>query len=224
MEFLDSRIAVICLDAYRTDKQAIILGYDFFEDRTTDTQFIVKKTDNHIIIAFRGTESVQDAINNLKYQTRDIGGVHSGFAENFASVRADLDKILDNRKDREVIFCGHSLGGALAVIAYGTYSQLNISCRCVTFGAPRVFGAEAASTEGSPAHGIDKSKITRYIHSRDPVTYLPPWVMGYRHVGRKVKLKLLQPDPEGKCGLLSFFKSVASRHSMKRYVENIKGR
>lgn len=224
MLYTDASLAQMCNQVYSDEAEIKKLGYKFIDIKATDTQAMVKETFKYVIVCFRGTESVHDAIQDLKFKDRTKRGVHKGFSEAFSSVESEVTYHLKDSGTKEIVFCGHSLGGALAVLAYAHYAPSHNSCRCVTFGCPRVFGSEAFSDNESPAYRLAQDEIIRYSHPRDPVTYLPPCMGGYRHVGKKIKVKLLQKDPEENNWLKALFSSTLSRHSMDRYVENMEGR
>ena len=139
-----------------------------------------------LIVAFRGTSSSADVFTDLTI-SRDrlvlsnmsedkYPLVHTGFLEQFCSVRENLD--MDVKENNNIIFCGHSLGGALATISSLYYSfeypEKNISC--VTFGSPRV----------GDSRFVDyfDEKITnslRYVNDNDPVPCVPTR-MRFKHV------------------------------------------
>ena len=66
--------------------------------------------------------------------------VHTGFYLQFLTVRDFLVTHLIGCKEREIVFTGHSLGGALATIG-AAYTKAYFSEKvvdCITFGSPRV--------------------------------------------------------------------------------------
>ena len=77
----------------------------------------------HILVAFRGTDGLSDWFTNLNilYKRSPLGAgfVHRGFMKATASFWPDLQqhilKMRDN--DQRIVFTGHSLGGALALLA-----------------------------------------------------------------------------------------------------------
>lgn len=224
MSYTDANLAKLCEQVYLDEAEIKKLGCKFIDIKQTGTQALVKETFKQVIVCFRGTAGVQDAIQDLKFKDRTKRGIHKGFAEAFSSAQSEITHQIRDIGTRELIFCGHSLGGALAILAYAHYAPTHEKCRCVTFGCPRVFGSEAFSDKESPGYRLAQDEIIRYAHPRDPVTYLPPWMGGYRHVGKRVKVKLLQKDPESKNWFKSLFASTLSRHSMARYVENMEGK
>ncbi len=128
-----------------------------------------------LVLAFRGTEVKKPAdiradvrANPMKVGPEGEGHqVHSGFYEAFKVVEDEIQKSLQQKslKDLPLYITGHSLGGALAVVA--TYCISNDSVgACYTFGGPRV---------GNLAFGQSiKTPIYRFINAADLVPRLPP--------------------------------------------------
>lgn len=113
-----------------------------------------------LIMSWRGTKPhrVEDLIADLdcaQFTARELceaGGVHSGFwkrATDTVSI-AKLRTILLRDEVSSLVLCGHSLGGAVAVLNAArlvkSLDMLKSSCkaaclekiRCLTFGAPQV--------------------------------------------------------------------------------------
>lgn len=110
------------------------------------------------------------------------GQVHGGFkkaldeiwdppdCEGNDSLKKYLENIRENGREK-VWFTGHSLGGALAVIAAARYEE---AAGVYTFGAPRVGDREFVKRFDAPAY--------RFVNGEDVVTGFP--LRGrYRHVG-----------------------------------------
>lgn len=75
-------------------------------------------------VGFRGTEGFPDVLSNLDVRRRTLGiaqgvRVHNGFLEQFRAVEGDITQYLRAHANEydDVVFTGHSLGGALAAIA-----------------------------------------------------------------------------------------------------------
>lgn len=126
-------------------------GFTFlqaFDSRRSGTQAFLaqlKGTEEQppmLILAFRGTQT--NSIEDIKVDAKvglklapQGGRVHPGFFEAFASVQEDIQAALNNHSDSPFYITGHSLGGALALVAtrYLTHPK---SAATYTYGGPRV--------------------------------------------------------------------------------------
>ena len=88
---------------------------------------------------------------------------------------------------KRVVFCGHSLGGAVAQLAYfhfSTVEKLPFELECTTIGSPRV-GCEHFSREfafvsiNRPFTRYGRFVNTDGNQNDDLVTFLPPFI--YKH-------------------------------------------
>ncbi|DBA83613.1 hypothetical protein WJX77_012231 [Trebouxia sp. C0004] len=212
-----SQAVVVAAAAYRTEAE--------FSERTgiKQNKLIIDElhTNTHVhvgwleggtaILAFRGTQTAQDGLQDVKIVRQSIDHLqkmfpgtqaHSGFLQQFAGVcRPDvpeknmssvIEQLSGGRFPTRVLCCGHSLGGALATLgatwAALQYPQADI--RCITFGSPRV-GNKAFKRAFHTLVGTS----LRLVHGGDPVPVLPPAFV-YHHVNGaihimngKVKLK-----------------------------------
>lgn len=96
--------------------------------------------------------------------------VHSGFWEAFQHVKDDIVQCLDlpANKKLPVYIAGHSLGGALAVVATYCLTSDRIAA-CYTFGGPRVGNLQFGQSIRPPVY--------RVVNSSDIVTRVPPGVL-----------------------------------------------
>lgn len=120
------------------------------------------------VLSIRGTTSPQDWINNANVGLESIGGgrqVHKGFHKAYSDVEADISKLLKKVAGLPLYITGHSLGGAVAVIATW-YQARDTLAACYTFGAPRV--GNHKFNDGF------KTPIYRVVNSFDPVPLVPP--------------------------------------------------
>ena len=121
------------------------------------------------VLSFRGTESKVDWKTNLNAFKEIVDGVpiHTGFLEAFrlvkTEIRADLDGL--SSKGYALYLTGHSLGGALAIIATKEIARDSVGA-CYTFGSPRVAGYGFAQKVKTP--------IYRVVNARDIVPRVPP--------------------------------------------------
>ena len=159
-----------------------------------NTQAYVCTNADHIVVAFRGTESptsieglkdwlLTDAVNLLMVPGGRLGtdlagaGVgarfHQGFVNAIGEIWEPVYQAVDGelkKSDRPLWITGHSLGGALALLAGWLFHRKMIAVHQIyTFGGPMVGNADAVAA-------IDrefKGKIFRFVNSPDPVPRLP---------------------------------------------------
>lgn len=128
------------------------------------------------VVVFRGTDGPADWRTNVKTVLTawpQGGAVHAGFKSALDDVWPDLDEALDNLA-APIFYTGHSLGGALAMLAASRRPPLAV----YTFGAPRAGDARFAET-------LADVTAFRVVNRRDTVPSTPPHMAGlrYRHAG-----------------------------------------
>jgi hypothetical protein len=186
-------------------------------------------------IVFRGTSSKRDAAADL-YATQSplfIGNkllqVHDGFLIQFRSIQIQLlAEITTNIKNVDTVhFSGHSLGGALAIIASCAFSDLIKRTNgkrivCHTVGAPRV-----GNRVFSEYYKQRTDESVRIQNHKDPIPLIPA-SMYYFHVNDGLELLedgtviTRQTDvPWYSRGKLINFKNPAGPHSIKLYLERL---
>ncbi|MEO3753091.1 lipase family protein [Streptomyces sp. B6B3] len=146
-----------------------------------DTQAYTMASDRMIITAFRGTEADQikdwlsDATTPPWPGPAGTGFVHYGFGEALDSVLPEVRNTLVEFRDngQSVWFTGHSLGGALAMLA-GAYTYLEdprqLPDGVYTYGQPRTCDPLLAAA-------VDESfqqRMYRFVNNNDIVPQVPP--------------------------------------------------
>ena len=140
-------------------------------DKDGTQAFLAKReTDKMVVLSFRGTEVTQlkDIETDLRAITHKNGKTktHTGFRDAYFlihdEVKAELEKIDDSYS---IYITGHSLGGALALLATKNLHRDNIAA-CYTYGSPRVGNEEFAYSIKVP--------IYRVVNTVDIVPRLPP--------------------------------------------------
>ena len=137
----------------------------------------------YLVLAFRGTEKkISDWLTDVRCQPKVVGKtrVHSGFLKAFTknvgaegrTVEELVREILDrpDTKDEEgrplpLFITGHSLGGALALLATRLIAS-DVTGACYTFGAPRIGNYEFFR--------FIKTPVYRVVNSSDIVPRVPP--------------------------------------------------
>jgi V8-like Glu-specific endopeptidase len=142
------------------------------------------------MVAFRGTESTADWLSNLRLSTRELTGfgrVHAGFLQQFEALRPELERLLNLQPDLPLQVTGHSLGGAIAVLAASSWAATRPVRGLYTFGQPAV--AADSSTAMAMAARLP-GRWHRLVNDADIVPRVPPT---YRHAGH-----LLRFDSKGR--------------------------
>ncbi|KAK1726686.1 hypothetical protein CaCOL14_002484 [Colletotrichum acutatum] len=184
-----------------------------------EDRFNGKVGEKAIIIAFRGTYSISNTIVDLStipqeyvpYPSPDDGGeapkepkrkckdctVHMGFLTSWRQARRlvipEVKKLREQYPDYPIHLVGHSLGGAVAMLAS---LELKISfgwdnVKVTTFGEPKVgnqglvdYVDEVFGLRDEKDEDISKRTYRRVTHADDPVPLLPLTEWGYKpHAG-----------------------------------------
>ncbi|PWG70730.1 lipase [Enterobacter mori] len=149
-----------------------------------DTQLYYVYNADKVIIAWRGTASLFDVGTDLAFRPVNselcnidktqctsllpAGKVHTGFWSGYSRVEkkytAEIRKLEELSGSLRLFICGHSLGGALALIH--TVKLKNINPVLYTYGMPRTFTREAV---------MQLSEIThfRHVNDNDPIPAVP---------------------------------------------------
>lgn len=149
---------------------------------------------NRIVLAFRGTVErdlqnwIIDAKSSIHADYPFGGRVASGFYNAFLALQ---DQVLQavgtarsNYPSAPLYITGHSLGGALAVLAAAALSQAvpASNIHLFTYGCPRVFDSTAASW----FMNLGLAESWRVVNDDDLVAHVPIMSIGYHHIGTEV--------------------------------------
>lgn len=177
-----------------------------------NTQAYLATNDDHIVVAFRGSQGptsldglkdwlLTNAANLLIVPEGPLStefvaaGVGARFHQGFVGAVSEIWPVLFpaieaemQAKDRPLWVTGHSLGGAIAVLAAWLLKRKFVNVhQVVTFGGPMVGNAEASAAMNREFTG----KIFRYVNGPDPVPLLPMMSLmsnGYQHCDQQVLL------------------------------------
>ncbi len=167
--------------------------FQYFNNKKYDTQAFIFRTDNCIVLTFRGSQEIRDWYTNFNTKLRKFtirregqtaissykGRVHTGFFLGWASVEKDVLKQIKHWQRQlqpgetlpPLLVTGHSLGGALATMAVASLQDNNMNVAGLyTFGQPRVgdlsFTRQLNTTLAN--------KVFRFINNNDVVPHVPP--------------------------------------------------
>ena len=141
------------------------------------------------VVSFRGSEGLANWLCDFDFVPCDppIGWncprgskLHPGFLFAYHSLESELKSALCNRPHTNVVTVGHSLGGALSIMAAEDLSACgyNVSYN-ITFEAP--------SVGNEPFHDMKRKFITsRVTNGADPVVQMYPHFMHFPHIGTEV--------------------------------------
>lgn len=167
-----------------------------------DTQARLVIAPGHLVVVFRGTEPtvLSDLVTDARFKPSAVdwfGGaeseaqVHRGFKAALDAVWPELEERLLAAlvsKEGSLSFTGHSLGGALAVLAaVRLLAKAPVELRqrialVHTVGQPRVGNAAFAAA----AERLLEGRYFRAVNHRDAVPRIPPAKLGaweYQHFG-----------------------------------------
>jgi triacylglycerol lipase len=159
------------------------------------TRGVIVKGHGALIMAFAGTDPLVpanwisdfDVGLNVGFNTGlgvTPGPLHRGFDKAFDAVSEQVTQALAERGSEQLLITGHSMGGALAVIAADrclTEKKLRATA-VYAFGMPRV-GDEDFAVRYNDTLG---ASTYRLVHGDDIVATVPPSRFGFRHVGRLI--------------------------------------
>jgi len=121
---------------------------------------------------------------NLDLTTRPFGSttVHAGFYAHFDKGRSSIEHAIKSwptNQVRRIIFCGHSLGGAVAQLSYYYFTRMkpelfatteiggdsSRTFECITFGSPRTGCADFARDFRRAADSSSITKLGRFVRA-----------------------------------------------------------
>ncbi|OCQ53809.1 Lipase (class 3) [Photorhabdus australis subsp. thailandensis] len=163
------------------------------DNKLGNTQLFYAANQRDVIVSWRGTTNMTDAITDATYQPLGLdcdekalcsgfihrGKVHKGFWEAFnlvgkltvpsdattATSIAIFRDIINLVTNKRLFICGHSLGGALALLHSAQLKEYN---PCLySYGMPRVLTRSAVQELAAITH-------YRHVNEDDPVPSVPP--------------------------------------------------
>lgn len=179
-------------------------NHQFFDNK--GSQAHVVWNDHEIVIAFRGTEPTESrdikADLNVWPDHAEAGGwVHNGFQNALNKIWSGILLLLNDHQDKQILICGHSLGGAMATVAASRLKEKQP--KLYTFGSPRVGNKDFVESFGNVVH-------YRFVNNNDLVTTIPMAFLGYRH--------------HGSCMYINYHGEVRNFNTWQRLKDKLRGR
>ena len=158
------------------------LGYSAYDPNT-----------DKVILVFRGSDNIENWAENLDFVQMGYSycsgcEVHAGFFGAYKDIQADVISNMKSLRQQypssQLIVTGHSLGAAIATLAYvDLYAAFGSVDYLYTFGSPRVGNDQFASYVSQQLDQGFKARITHY---EDLIPHLPFYDWGFTHIDREV--------------------------------------
>ncbi len=179
-------------DLYELFMRTVKGKYIEIEENTAS--YRTERAGETLYLFFEKSNGATDWKNNLDFpakpyrQMKDLWFVHRGFLRVFKTLERRLAPLIFDPKIKRIIISGYSHGAALALLfhEYCVFNRPDLANRIFGygFGCPRVvwlFKGRRLKAR------FENFYVIR--NGRDLVTHLPPWLFGYRHVGKMISLE-----------------------------------
>ena len=202
----------------------------YFDVNNTEGVVYCDATSQTMYLAFRGTSGINDVLIDSNILGREFMGykAHKGFVKAYEDVYNTVESIIHDILEcdsnilrvKKLIITGHSLGGALAQLAFvhikskfrSSLDALGVSCVVVSFGSPKLFCARSVD---DALRNLFLESVLRITHSDDVVPTLPKYSsfmkkvfkLEYVHVGQHCSIGEQDDDHSFK------------EHRITKYVE-----
>lgn len=165
-----------------------------YEKVGVSANYAIKREGSTLYVFFEDSDGKIDWKNNLdfpakayKRMEKRIWFAHRGFLRVWKEIEPSLAPEIADKSIEKIVIAGYSHGGALAMLCheYVWYHRPDLrgNIEGYGFGAPRVFWG--IKTKALKERWAGFTVIRNFD---DLVTHLPPWIFGYSHVGKMVKI------------------------------------
>ena len=213
-----------------------IYGY-FYTKKNLHSIILLNTKNKEIIVVFRGSQTLKEWINNLKFEEKTIPfknqfKIHKGLYNMYANDNIDnniiyiLKNLFDYFPKYRKIFTGHSKGNIISILlSLELEAKLDkkYNYEIFGFGSPLILNYPLAEY----LHTHPNIKIYNTVNYMDFITILP--FKNKFHAGTEILLKdnkMCITEHEKpykicqKSNLRNIFKSICS-HDLNKYIKNI---
>lgn len=156
-----------------------------------DAEAVCLMLDGTMFVCIRGTEikSVRDlmTVSRSVFKRKYFEGkVHAGFLSYAEAILTDVSLLVAFHKPEQIVLCGHSLGGAVALLLSLQMKRFTDNLKVFTIGCPKVGDRKFVDyLYEQVGEGLNV-----YALKSDLIPMLPPsfWPFGYRRVPGEVIL------------------------------------
>ena len=153
--------------------------------------YAFERVGDHLYVYLECSDGVVDWKNNLDFAARPYKDApwkaHGGFVRVWQSVKKYVSAEILDEKYKKITVVGYSHGAALAVLCheYAYFHRPDIRANILGYGygCPRVIWGRQNKEMADRWRNFT---VIRNID--DIVTHLPPRILGFRHVGRMLKI------------------------------------
>ena len=165
-----------------------------YQKTGVSANYAILRRGNALFLFFEGSDGKNDWLRNLDFPAKPykrmgktIWFAHRGFLKVWKEIEPLLAADIADKHFKKIVIAGYSHGGALAMLCheYVWYHRpdLRASTESYGFGAPRVFWGIKTASLSRRWLGYT---IVRNLD--DLITHLPPSFLGYRHMGKLLKI------------------------------------
>lgn len=172
----------------------VISGYNIVKEiKETTRHFTIylSQDSKELVFGFDSTRNnYEDWKKNFNFASRAMtfgsshSMAHSGFVDEYASLRNEVMDAIAIYQPKSITIGGFSQGAAHATLCMrDVMYNHKIPTKCYAFASPRVYDDRGSLEFDRALYERDDCYFRRITVYGDPVTDLPPWYLGYRHVG-----------------------------------------
>lgn len=160
-----------------------------FNTAGDDTQYKIISYKDFTLLVFPGSSSLIDWRDNFNFPIKPYKDqtekwyAHGGFVRAWKKAEKQIAQDVYYANDNKpLVIAGYSHGADIAILAHEYFQYNFYDVITSTFAASRVLWLPSKSIQSR------FGKLTNYQVRGDIATLVPPWLFGYRHVGKVAKL------------------------------------